>query len=106
VFVTDFGLARLLASGKMNASSRSRGVGGTLAYMAPELLGLDDHMPTVAIDIFGIGAVLYSLLTGQAPFPVPGSSEIWRHVGIARPLAPPSTLRPNIPAFVESVCLT
>ncbi|RIK82489.1 MAG: hypothetical protein DCC68_06250 [Planctomycetota bacterium] len=63
-FVADFGFAQLLSK-NANAKSR-RTVGGTLRYLAPELR--DDNVafePT--IDVFGLGAILFAMFTGNPP---------------------------------------
>lgn len=66
--LTDFGIARVLASGK--GSARITGTGdtlGTLAYMSPEQR-LDPRKVGPPADIYGVGATLYILLTGRRPF--------------------------------------
>jgi serine/threonine-protein kinase len=63
VYVMDWGLAIVLAEDKRPAG---RTVAGTPAFMSPEqALGrpLDERT-----DVFGLGAVLYAILTGRAPF--------------------------------------
>lgn len=62
VVLTDFGFAR-----RLTADNGTLVAGGTLAFMAPEQLDssfgeIDPHT-----DIYGWGAVLYTLLTGQPP---------------------------------------
>jgi serine/threonine protein kinase len=70
----DFGLARL-----RNAWSDPSATtwGGTLAYMAPEQARLEHDRIGPRSDLFGLGAVLYFLLTGQAPFVGETQDEIW-----------------------------
>jgi eukaryotic-like serine/threonine-protein kinase len=68
--VLDFGLARLLegdVSAELTATSSSHTDGaGTLPYMAPEQLCGGPIDPRT--DIYGAGAVLYEMSTGQRPF--------------------------------------
>ena len=64
--VTDFGLARCLED-----DSRITQTGlilGTPSYMAPEQVAGRRSEVTTAADVYGLGAVLYTLLTGRPPF--------------------------------------
>jgi len=65
--ILDFGVAkRLPRSDKSSTMDKARGFGGTLAYMAPEVL-LERAVDGRA-DIFSLGVVFYEMLTGQHPF--------------------------------------
>jgi serine/threonine-protein kinase len=64
--LTDFGLARLLDS--QSSVTRTIDVLGTPSYMAPEQAAGDTRKLSKATDVYGLGAVLYQLLTGQPPF--------------------------------------
>ena len=65
--VLDFGVAkRLPRSDKSSTMEKARGFGGTLAYMAPEVLL--EHAVDGRADIFSLGVVFYEMLTGQHPF--------------------------------------
>src|SRR5437660_7003055 len=64
--LTDFGLARLVES--ESSVTHTLDVLGTPSYMAPEqALGNNAAISSVT-DVYGLGAVLYQLLTGQPPF--------------------------------------
>ncbi|MFO0914189.1 MAG: protein kinase [Pirellulales bacterium] len=63
VFVTDFGFACILTD---FSSVNPPSVGGTLGYIAPELLNLDAQ-PTTLADVYAFGALLWTLVTGQVP---------------------------------------
>jgi TPR repeat protein/predicted Ser/Thr protein kinase len=63
--VTDFGIARTV-SDSVSMISRSQGVSGTVVYMSPQQL--DGERPSVADDIYAVGATLYELLTSRPPF--------------------------------------
>lgn len=63
VVVMDFGLARVIDAPELTRSGTTL---GTLGYMAPEQLQAGEATP--ASDVFGLGAVLYELLAGRAPF--------------------------------------
>jgi serine/threonine protein kinase/tetratricopeptide (TPR) repeat protein len=64
--LTDFGLARLVES--ESTVTRTLEVLGTPSYMAPEQAAGNNAWPTSATDVYGLGAVLYQLLTSHPPF--------------------------------------
>src|SRR6185312_11931562 len=64
-YVADFGLARRLENALAVDNDE---VSGTPAYMAPEQAQVRANKLTAATDIWGLGAILYQLLTGQPPF--------------------------------------
>jgi serine/threonine-protein kinase len=64
--LTDFGLARLVET--ESTVTRTMEVLGTPSYMAPEQAVGNNARLTSATDIYGLGAVLYQLLTGHPPF--------------------------------------
>jgi serine/threonine-protein kinase len=63
--LTDFGLARLVES--ESSVTQSLDVLGTPSYMAPEQAVGNNAAVSNATDVYGLGAVLYQLLTGQPP---------------------------------------
>ena len=63
-YLTDFGLARLMEHD--STLTRTNALLGTPAYMAPEQAR--GETATTAVDVYGLGAVLYELLTGRPPF--------------------------------------
>jgi eukaryotic-like serine/threonine-protein kinase len=67
VKILDFGVAKYLPrSDQSTTVDRSGPVGGTPAYMAPEVLL--EKIPDGRADIFSLGIVFYEILTGQHPF--------------------------------------
>ena len=64
--LTDFGLARLVES--ESTVTRTVEVLGTPSYMAPEQASGGNTKITNATDVYGLGAVLYQVLTGHPPF--------------------------------------
>lgn len=62
--VTDFGLSR---SAKANDTPTAARIVGTPGWLAPEQAR--GEPPTFATDVWGLGTVLYYLLTGAGPFP-------------------------------------
>ncbi|MEZ6186089.1 MAG: serine/threonine-protein kinase [Planctomycetota bacterium] len=98
--LTDFGLA-VSANGQ-----RSTPLGclvGTPAYLSPEQALTRDL--GAGSDLYGLGATLYHMLTGGAPFAEVGSlGELVRAVVEDRPQAP-SLRNPAVPAALEAICL-
>src|SRR5213595_2466246 len=64
--LTDFGLARLVEPGSTVTGSLE--IMGTPSYMAPEQAVGNNAAVGRATDVYGLGAVLYELLTGRPPF--------------------------------------
>ncbi len=99
--VADFGLARRLDD---SLSVDSDEVSGTPSYMAPEQATLKAKKLTPATDVYGLGAILYELLTGQPPFLAATPQETLKRVASAEPERP-RTLRPSVPADLDAICL-
>jgi serine/threonine protein kinase len=101
-FVVDFGLA--CHQSDVNAVRLSDEFQGTPAYAAPELM-LEDSLPAnVAADIYGLGAILYVLITGQPPFAGLNTTEVWTNIRQSEPRSPRS-LNPRVDADLEAICL-
>ncbi len=102
--VIDFGLAkRLETDGESTAVSTASAV-GTPSYMAPEQAqGLRDQI-TTATDVYGLGTILYALLTGQRPFQADSAVEVLRQVIEKEPRRPRS-LDPQVHPDLETICL-
>ena len=76
--VVDFGLAKLI--GQESHITGSGSVLGTPSYMAPEQAAGNVSEITTATDVYGLGAILYALLTGHAPFEGRSSLSVLRKV--------------------------
>jgi PAS domain S-box-containing protein len=77
---------------------------GTPAFMAPEQAAGRLDLVGPLTDIYGLGAILYVILTGQSPFTGSNTIEILRSVQRGL-LTPPHELWPEVPAGLEAVCL-
>src|SRR5207244_5666809 len=64
--VTDFGLAKRLEGD--SGLTQSGALVGTPGYMAPEQAAGRGGVVSTATDVYGLGGILYALLTGRAPF--------------------------------------
>jgi TolB-like protein/cytochrome c-type biogenesis protein CcmH/NrfG/predicted Ser/Thr protein kinase len=100
--LTDFGLARLVES--ESTVTRTLEVLGTPSYMAPEqATGNNTHL-TSATDVYGLGAVLYQLLTGHPPFAGGTTYETIKLLIDTDP-RPPRVVNPKIDRELSAICL-
>jgi serine/threonine protein kinase/tetratricopeptide (TPR) repeat protein len=100
--LTDFGLARLVES--ESRLTHTLEVMGTPGYMAPEQAGGETTRLTKATDIYGLGAVLYHLLTGRPPFAGGTSYETIRLV-LETEARQPRLWNPKIDRELSAICL-
>jgi serine/threonine protein kinase len=99
--IADFGLAKSAdATSSFNLSGEFV---GTVSYMAPEQARSERGL-TTAIDVYGLGAILYEALTGRPPFKGPTVVDILRQVSEVPPL-PPRQLDRSADKDLEAVCL-
>src|SRR5262249_24500731 len=77
---------------------------GTPAYMAPEQSVGQLELIDRRTDVYGLGAILYEILTGAAPFTGASTDEVLRKVREEEPL-PPRQLWPGVPPALEALCL-
>lgn len=118
VIVLDWGFAKVLgrpgqelASPPVVVPAAEGGNGtmageviGTPAYMAPEQAeGRTDQLDG-RTDVYGLGAILYEVLTGQPPFRGADPQEVLRRVRAEAP-ARPRAVNPRVPPALGAVCL-
>lgn len=73
--ILDFGLARAIGErGGATLETLAGQVLGTLPHMAPEQLGADPDLLDGRCDVYGLGTVLYELLSGRLPLELQGLS--------------------------------
>jgi TolB-like protein/Flp pilus assembly protein TadD/predicted Ser/Thr protein kinase len=100
--LTDFGLARLVES--ESSITQTLDVLGTPSYMAPEQAVGNNAAVTNATDVYGIGAVLYQLLTDHPPFAGGTTYETIKLLLETNP-RPPRMLNPKIGRDLSTICL-
>lgn len=100
--ITDFGLAKQLTSDDTQTATGR--VLGTPSYMPPEQAAGKQNDVREAADIYSLGALLYAMLTGRAPFIGESPVEVLLQVLESEP-APPSALLAGIPRELEWICL-
>jgi WD40 repeat protein len=101
--VTDFGLAKLLDS-DVTGPTRTGDVVGTPSYMAPELAAGKAELVGPATDVYGLGTILYEMLTGWPPFPGWSVPAVMEQVRSVDPV-PPRRLVASVPRDLETVAL-
>ena len=100
--ITDFGLAKRLEPG--DARTRSGLILGTPSYIAPEQALARSGDVTRSVDIYGLGALLYELLTGRPPFKGATALSTLEQVVSQDPVAP-SRFQRQMPRDLETICL-
>src|SRR5213596_742808 len=100
--LTDFGLARLVES--ESTVTRTMEVLGTPSYMAPEQAVGNNAAVSSVTDVYGLGAVLYQLLTGQPPFAGGTTYETIKLLLDTEPRQP-RLLNPKIDRDLSTICL-
>src|SRR4029453_3519433 len=100
--LTDFGLARLVES--ESTVTRTLEVLGTPSYMAPEQAAGDNAKLTRTTDVYGLGAVLYQLLTGHPPFAGGTTYETIKLLLETEP-RPPRLWNPRVDRDLSIMCL-
>jgi WD40 repeat protein/tRNA A-37 threonylcarbamoyl transferase component Bud32 len=100
--VSDFGLAR-----RQDRDSHLTTTGqvlGTPSYMPPEQAAGRIREIGPVSDVYGIGAILYAVLTGRAPFHSDNVVDTLRQVLEQEPV-PPRQLNAAVPRDLETICL-
>jgi WD40 repeat protein/predicted Ser/Thr protein kinase len=100
--LTDFGLAKLVE--KDSTLTRTMAMLGTPSYMSPEQARGEAKQLTTAVDLYGLGAILYELLTGRPPFAGGTTMETVRQVLEKEPIRP-WAIKPGTDRDLETICL-
>ena len=106
VKVLDFGLAKLMPSSLVQGSSgetKATGLVGSPQYMAPEQIRAARTVDA-RTDIYGLGATMYQLLTGAAPFLGLNLYVLCARI-LNEPVQPIGKTRPDVPSAMEAVVM-
>src|SRR5262245_21175442 len=101
--ITDFGLACVVEA-EADVLTRSGQLLGTPSYMAPEQVERPRTPITPATDVYGLGAILYELLTGRPPFLGTTVLDTLQQV-LARDPVAPARFQPGCPRDLETIVL-
>ncbi len=101
--VMDFGTARWM--NKVAPRTVTGMIVGTLGYIAPEQCGADASSDfETTVDVYGIGATLYRLLTGRPPYREATTLQTMAAMQ-SEQITPPRRLSPQVPVELEAICL-
>lgn len=98
--ITDFGLAKILDT--RSRLTRSDTIIGTPFYMAPEQTRGDNDKIGPQTDIWGLGIVLYEMITKKLPFVGRSSIELYHKINHSEPI-PPKKLIPTLPKEIDYI---
>ncbi len=100
VYLTDFGVAKL---GSAPGFTRTGTFLGTVHYCAPEQI--EGKKVDGRTDIYSLGCVLFHCLAGQPPFPRETEVAVI-HAHLTQPPPAVTTVRPELPPFLDGVVVT
>lgn len=100
--LTDFGLIKLLTPDQRHTVTGT--IIGTPDYMSPEQARGHSREVTPLSDVYGLGALMYELLTGRPPFHEESPLDTLLYVLEREPLLP-RQINPAVPRDLEQICL-
>ncbi|XZE32556.1 serine/threonine protein kinase [Pirellulaceae bacterium SH501] len=103
-WITDFGIAKYLE--RDSKATVAGDLLGTPGYMAPELASGDMGHASRAVDVYGLGAVLYRGLTGRAPIATDSGSLVSLIQKVREhDIVPPREIERRIPRALNTICM-
>jgi serine/threonine protein kinase len=118
VVVLDWGLAKVIGEGNeaeqtqepsitVSAEARfvtTHGQLGTPAYMAPEQVEALPGTINTRTDVYGLGAILFEILTASPPASGPTLGEVFRRIKMGN-LPRAREVEPTVPRALEAICI-
>ncbi len=101
--LVDFALATSQAEIRLEFTHHTE-IAGTMAYLAPEQTGRTGRPVDQRADLYGLGATLYELATGEPPFGHGPASRLL-HDHLARVPVPPAAAVPGVPQPVSAIIM-
>jgi eukaryotic-like serine/threonine-protein kinase len=98
-FVADFGLARAIGAADYSKLTETGVIVGTVYYMSPEQLRESRDLDQRA-DIYGLGCILFEMLTGAPPYTGRSLTEMVTRI-LGAEVPPVQRVRPDVPPSVE-----
>jgi serine/threonine protein kinase len=102
--VMDFGIAKVMGHGQGNLTGLGALI-GTPAYMPPEQAGEEPSKVGPHSDVYSLGAILYTLLTGKVPYDEGTALKTLMRVVSDKPPEAIRSLRPDVPARLEQIVM-
>jgi tetratricopeptide (TPR) repeat protein len=99
--IGDFGLARSLQAPSL---TRTGECVGTPLYMAPEQISAGEMPIDHRVDVYGLGATLYELLTLRPPFTAENREQVLTKIAERSPI-PPRRINRRVPRDLQTICL-
>jgi serine/threonine protein kinase len=97
--IADFGLARAIGAADYQKLTQTGIMVGTPYYMSPEQIREDRDLDQ-RTDIYGLGCILYEMLTGEPPYPGRSLTEVVSRI-LSAPVPSARTLQPGVPPGVD-----
>jgi serine/threonine-protein kinase len=97
--LADFGLARAIGAADYQRLTATGIIVGTAYYMSPEQL-LESRDLDQRTDIYGLGCILYEMLTGEPPFVGASLTEVATRI-LRAPVPSARILNPAVPPAVD-----